>query len=116
MGRLSTHVLDTTHGRPGAGMRFALYRMDGEMREKLAEGETDADGRAPRPLLEDADFRPGRYQLVYQVAAYFRGHGVALPEPPFLDEVTLTFGLADAPHYHVPLLVSPFGYTTYRGS
>ena len=116
MGRLSTHVLDTTHGRPGAGMRFTLYRVEGERREKLAEGATDTDGRAAQPLLEGAAFRPGRYQLVYQVADYFRGRGVALPEPPFLDEVTLAFGLADAPHYHVPLLVSPFGYTTYRGS
>ena len=116
MGRLSTHVLDTTHGRPGAGMRFALYRVEGEVRTRLAEGETDADGRAAQPLLEGEAFRPGRYQLVYQVAAYFRGRGVALPEPPFLDEVTLSFGLGDAAHYHVPLLVSPFGYTTYRGS
>ena len=116
MSRLSTHVLDTAHGRPGAGMRFALYRLEGEAREKLAEGVTTADGRAPGKLLPEAQYRPGRYQLVYQVAAYFRGQGVTLPEPPFLDEVTLSFGLGDAPHYHVPLLVSPFGYTSYRGS
>ena len=116
MGRLSTHVLDTMHGRPGAGMRYALYRLDGERRERLADGATNVDGRAEAPLLEGDAFRPGRYQLVYQVAAYFRGQGVALPEPAFLDEVTLAFGLGEAPHYHVPLLVSPFGYTTYRGS
>jgi 5-hydroxyisourate hydrolase len=116
MGRLSTHVLDTAHGRPAAGMRFALFRLDGERREKLAEGVTNADGRADRPLLEGEAFRPGRYQLIYQVAAYFRAQGVSLPEPPFLDEVTLSFGLGDAAHYHVPLLASPFGYTTYRGS
>jgi 5-hydroxyisourate hydrolase len=116
MGRLSTHVLDTSRGRPGAGMRFALYRLDGETRVKVAEGETDADGRADKPLLEGDSYKPGRYQLVYQVAAYFRGLGVQLPDPPFLDEVTLSFGLGQDGHYHVPLLVSPFGYTTYRGS
>ena len=97
MGRLSTHVLDTTHGRPGAGMRYALYRLDGERREKLAEGATDADGRADAALLEEDAYQPGRYQLVYQVAAYFRGRGVDLPEPPFLDEVTLSFCPAVAP-------------------
>lgn len=116
MSRLSTHVLDTAHGRPGSGMRFALYRLEGEVREKLAEGLTTADGRSPAPLLEGEGYRPGRYQLVFQVAAYFRTQGVNLPEPPFLDEVTLSFGLGDDAHYHVPLLVSPFGYTTYRGS
>jgi len=116
MGRLSTHVLDTSRGKPGAGMAFALYRLDGEAREKVAEGVTTIDGRAPQALLEGEGFRPGRYQLVYQVAAYFRALGVALPEPPFLDEVTLSFGLGEDGHYHVPLLISPFGYTTYRGS
>ncbi|MCX8132943.1 MAG: hydroxyisourate hydrolase [Roseococcus sp.] len=116
MGRLSTHVLDTSRGRPAAGMRFALYRLEGEARVKLAEGATNEDGRAPRPLLEGEAFRPGRYLLVYQVAEYFRALGVALPDPPFLDEVTLSFGMAEDGHYHVPLLVSPFGYTTYRGS
>ncbi|WP_207539453.1 hydroxyisourate hydrolase [Sabulicella rubraurantiaca] len=116
MGRLSTHVLDTTHGRPGAGMRFTLFRLEGDARVKLAEGETNEDGRAPKPLLEGEGFQTGRYQLVYQVAAYFRAQGVSLPDPPFLDEVTLSFGLGEDRHYHVPLLVSPFGYTTYRGS
>ncbi len=116
MGRLSTHVLDTAHGRPGAGMRFTLFRLEGDAREALAEGVTNADGRADAPLLEGAGFRTGRYQLVFQVAAYFRAQGVDLPEPPFLNEVTLSFGLGEDRHYHVPLLVSPFGYTTYRGS
>lgn len=116
MSRLSTHVLDTAHGRPGAGMGFSLYRLEGEARVKLAECVTTADGRAPGELLPEATYKPGRYQLVYQVAAYFRARGVTLPEPPFLDEVTLSFGLADEAHYHVPLLVSPFGYTSYRGS
>ena len=112
MGRLSTHVLDTAHGRPAAGMEYALLR-DGEV---LAQGVTDADGRAAAPLLEGESFRTGAYRLVFQVAAYFRAQGVALPEPPFLDEVTLCFGLGEDRHYHVPLLVSPYGYTTYRGS
>ncbi|MCU0888226.1 MAG: hydroxyisourate hydrolase [Rubritepida sp.] len=116
MGRLSTHVLDTSRGKPGAGMRYTLYRLDGEARVKLAEGTTTADGRAEKPLLEGAEFRAGRYQLVYQVAAYFRALGVALADPPFLDEVTLAFGLGEDGHYHVPLLVAPYGYTTYRGS
>jgi len=116
MGRLSTHVLDTAHGRPGAGMEFALFRLGGEGRELVAEGVTTVDGRAPWDLLDETSYRPGRYQLVYQVAAYFRTQGVNLPEPPFLDEVTLSFSLGQDAHYHVPLLVSPFGYTTYRGS
>ena len=116
MSRLSTHVLDTAHGRPGAGMVFTLYRLEGDARVKLAEGVTTADGRAPGELLPEATYTPGRYQLVYEVAAYFRAQGVTMPEPPFLDQVTLSFGLGDGAHYHVPLLVSPFGYTSYRGS
>jgi 5-hydroxyisourate hydrolase len=115
-GRLSTHVLDTSRGRPAAGMAFALFRIEPAARVRVAEGITTEDGRAPAPLLDGEGFRPGRYELVYSVAAYFRGLGVALAEPPFLDEVTLAFGLAGDGHYHVPLLVSPFGYTTYRGS
>lgn len=110
---LSTHVLDTAHGRPAAGMRLALYGEDG----LIVEGVTNADGRMGAPLLADGEAKVGRYRLVYQVADYFRGQGVTLPEPPFLDEVTLAFAIADPhAHYHVPLLVSPYGYTTYRGS
>ncbi len=116
MGKLSTHVLDTTHGRPGAGMRFCLYRLAGGERRALGEGATNADGRTDAPLLEGASFRPGRYEIVFQVGAYFRAQGVALPEPPFLDEVTLAFAMAEGGNYHVPLLVSPYGYSTYRGS
>lgn len=115
-GRLSTHVLDTSRGKPGAGMAFALYYVEGGAREKVGEGVTNEDGRASQPLLEGEAFRPGKYELVYKVAEYFRGLGVQLPDPPFLGEVTLAFGLAEDGHYHVPLLVSPFGYTTYRGS
>lgn len=116
MDRLSTHVLDTAQGRPGAGMGYALYRWEGEVRVLLAEGITNADGRAPAGLLPEAGYRPGRYQLVYRVADYFRAEGFDLPDPPFLDEVTLSFGLGAEAHYHVPLLVSPFSYTSYRGS
>ncbi len=115
---LSTHVLDTAHGRPGAGMAFTLFRVGADgARAVIKTGRTDADGRAPGGLLAQDELRTGAYQLVFQVAQYFRAQGVTLPEPPFLDEVTLSFGIADlAAHYHVPLLVSPFGYTTYRGS
>lgn len=115
---LSTHVLDTAHGRPGAGMAYALYRIGADgTREALKSGRTDADGRAAGGLLSQEELRRGRYELVFQVAEYFHALGAALPEPPFLDAVTLAFGIAEeTAHYHVPLLVSPFGYTTYRGS
>ncbi|MGZ8312836.1 MAG: hydroxyisourate hydrolase [Allosphingosinicella sp.] len=111
MTTLSTHVLDTTHGRPAAAMVVVLSRPDGE----LARGATNADGRCPD--LAQAELAPGRYALRFSVADYFRGLGVALSDPPFLDEVTVEFGLAaDGGHYHVPLLVSPYAYSTYRGS
>jgi len=116
MGRLSTHVLDTAHGRPAAGMGYALYRQVPEGHALLAEGVTNADGRTDAPLLAGDSVAAGRYALVFAVGAYFRGLGVALPEPAFLDEVTLAFGMAAGGHYHVPLLVSPYGYSTYRGS
>lgn len=109
MTTLSTHVLDTTHGRPAAGIAVRLFA--GEA--LLAEGRTNADGRCPG--LVDA-IEPGRYRLTFAVADYFRAAGVALPDPPFIDVVAIDFGVADGGHYHVPLLVSPFGYSTYRGS
>lgn len=113
MARLSTHVLDTAHGVPAAGLVVRLYR-GGEL---LKTTVTNADGRPPEPLLGGDALEPGRYELVFEVAAYFRARGVALPDPPFLDEVRLAFGIADpAGHYHVPLLVSPWSYGTYRGS
>jgi 5-hydroxyisourate hydrolase len=118
MGKLTTHVLDTAHGCPAAGMRVALSRIDdaGVARE-LKTLVLDDDGRAPGPLLEGDDLRPGRYRLVFAVAAYFAARGAPLAEPPFLDEVPLDFGIASAAeHYHVPLLVSPWSYSTYRGS
>ena len=108
---LSTHVLDTMHGRPAAGMAVALAGPHG----LYAQGTTNEDGRAPD--LAPANLPAGRYRLTFGVAAYFRGCGVTLPEPPFLDEVSIDFGVAEnGGHYHVPLLVSPFSYSTYRGS
>jgi len=117
MGHLSTHVLDTMHGCPAAGMAVTLQRVDGERAETIKSLALNADGRADGPLLDAAAMAAGRYRLRFGVAAYFRALGVALPEPPFLDEVQLDFGIADADgHYHVPLLVSPWSYSTYRGS
>ena len=117
MGRLTTHVLDTMHGCPAAGMAVRLYRLDGADAALLKQLALNDDGRADQPLLADAALQPGRYRLVFGVAAYFKARGVALPEPAFLDEVPLDFGIADAAlHYHVPLLASPWSYSTYRGS
>lgn len=114
---LSTHVLDTMHGQPAAGMQVALYRRTESGAELVKRLALNADGRTDGPLYADGELAAGRYRLVFGVAAYFAGRGVALPQPPFLDEVTLDFGVADpAAHYHVPLLVSPWTYSTYRGS
>jgi 5-hydroxyisourate hydrolase len=115
MGRITTHVLDTAAGRPAAGMKVVLTRLDATP-EAIAVVVTNADGRAERPLLEGAAFATGRYELTFHVGDYFRARGVALPEPPFLELVPLRFGVAQDTHYHVPLLVSPYGYSTYRGS
>lgn len=115
-GKLTTHVLDTMAGRPAAGLTVALYALDPSP-ALLVEAVTNADGRLDAPLLGPGTIRPGRYELRFRVADYFRSRGVALPDPPFLEEVPVRFGLADPDaHYHVPLLVSPYGYTTYRGS
>ncbi len=117
MGRLSTHVLDTHGGRPAAGMRVELYRLDAGTVTPLLTVTTNADGRADGPLLEGAALTAGRYELRFHVGAYFAARGLELPDPPFLDLVTVGFGVADpAGHYHVPLLVSPWAYSTYRGS
>lgn len=150
MGKLTTHVLDTMHGRPAAGMAVRLYRLNGasaaDTQPLQATGAAttaatavgagavhdadqgpsavlvrslvlNADGRADGPLLEGAELTVGRYRLVFSVADYFRAVGAELPEPPFLDDVPLDFGIADATaHYHVPLLASPWSYSTYRGS
>ncbi len=110
MGRLTTHVLDTAHGRPAAGLRLTLSRVEGERRTVLIDCETNADGRCDAPLLEGDALVPGTYEIVFQVGAYFGAAG-------FLDAVPVRFAVSGvAEHYHVPLLVSPFGYTTYRGS
>ena len=117
MGKLTTHVLDTMHGSPAAGMQVRLYRLHGANASELKALTLNADGRADGPLLEGEAFQAGRYRLVFEVAAYFRGRGAAMPEPAFLDAVPLDFGIADATqHYHVPLLASPWAYSTYRGS
>lgn len=117
MGRLTTHVLDTMHGCPAAGMQVRLYRLQGTDACELKSLALNADGRADAPLLEGEAFQAGRYRLVFEVAAYFRARGVAIPDPAFLDTVPLDFGIADATqHYHVPLLASPWAYSTYRGS
>jgi 5-hydroxyisourate hydrolase len=117
MGHLTTHVLDTARGRPAAAMRLRLFRRDGELFVPLRDDVTNDDGRCARPLLEGAAMRAGRYRLVFEAGSYFRAAGMTLPDPPFLDEVTLDFGIADVDaRYHVPLLLSPWSYSTYRGS
>ena len=110
---LTTHVLDTTHGRTAAGLTLRLIK-DGQV---LTETVTNADGRCDAPLLTAETVRAGAYRLEFEVGAYFRSLGVDLPDPAFLETVVIDFGIADVTaHYHVPLLVSPFGYSTYRGS
>ncbi|MEY2689162.1 MAG: hypothetical protein RL375_3360 [Pseudomonadota bacterium] len=117
MGQLTTHVLDTMNGCPAAAMAVRLYRVEATGATLLADLVLNHDGRAGAPLLSGATLQAGRYRLVFGVAAYFRARGINLPEPPFLDEVPLDFGLSDTgAHYHVPLLVSPWSYATYRGS
>ncbi|MBE8574223.1 hydroxyisourate hydrolase [Vibrio sp. OPT18] len=117
MGRLTTHVLDTTHGLPGAEIKVELYKVNENSTEKLATVLTNSDGRTDAPILAGNDFRPGKYQLVFYVADYYRSKGVELDGVPFLDDVVIRFGLDDPDaHYHVPLLVSPYSFSTYRGS
>lgn len=116
MGRLTTHVLDTAHGIPAAGVAVELYCLSPD-RRFLAEAVTNADGRLDGPILDEADFSAGRYELLFRAGDYFRVRNTDLPDPPFVDEVVLRFGIADvSAHYHVPLLVSPWSYSTYRGS
>ncbi len=117
MGRLTTHVLDTAKGCPGAGIRITLYRNLGERYALLKDAITNADGRCDAPLLEGAALAVGRYRLVFAAGEYFARSGAVVADPPFVDEVVLDFGVADGnAHYHVPLLVSPWSYSTYRGS
>lgn len=116
MGRLTTHVLDTAQGRPAGGVAVALFGLQPE-RRLIAQASTNTDGRLDTPLLDGDNFEPGIYELVFQVGDYFRRSLDNLPEPPFVDEVVLRFGIAESEqHYHVPPLVSPWSYSTYRGS
>lgn len=116
-GYLTTHVLDTARGKPAGGMTVTLYRIDGTNRLKLAQMITNGDGRTDAPILPKGQFAPGTYELVFAAGSYLDNIGIPAEEPRFLDEIPLRFGISDADaHYHVPLLLSPFGYSTYRGS
>ena len=117
MGKLTTHVLDTAHGKPGACIAVALYRMNGYERQFMSGHTTNTDGRCDQPLLDGMAIQSGVYELDFAMGDYFSRMGVRTPEPRFIDVVTIRFGISDTKtHYHVPLLVSPYGYSTYRGS
>ncbi len=117
MGRLTTHVLDTANGCPGSGLTLRLFRLENGGRALLVKVITNSDGRADAPLLEGDAFKTGIYELEFDAGDYFRASGTKLADPAFLDVVPIRFGIADADaHYHVPLLISPYGYSTYRGS
>lgn len=117
MGKLTTHVLDTAHGCPAAGVSIRLYRLDDTTRTLLDTRVTNADGRCDAPLLEGTALEAGTYELEFAAGDYFAARGLVLPSPRFVDRVPIRFGIADASqHYHVPLLVSPFSFSTYRGS
>ncbi|MDG4648505.1 hydroxyisourate hydrolase [Roseibacterium sp. SDUM158017] len=115
-GFLTTHVLDTARGCPAAGLRITLHRLEGTVRETLAEAVTNDDGRTDAPILPRERFRTGTYELVFEAGDYLRATGTAGEEPLFLDVVPIRFGMAREAHYHVPLLLSPYGFSTYRGS
>ena len=115
-GRLTTHVLDTMNGRPACGMAIELFAWRDEAWQLIKQVHTNDDGRVDAPMLSGETFQPGRYRLVFDVEGYFRAQGAVLPEPAFLGKVPLDFGMAQPTHYHVPLLVSPWAYSTYRGS
>ena len=117
MGKLTTHVLDTAKGKPAAGVKIMLYRISGMSHKKIAETVTNADGRTDAPMLEGKALTAGSYELVFCAGDYLRSSGQAEGAILFLDEIPIRFGVADAEgHYHVPLLISPFAYSTYRGS
>ena len=114
-GYLTTHVLDTARGCPAAGLRIVLYRVSGESRDRIAEMVTNQDGRTDSPILPSETFETGTYELIFFAGDYLRATGQAAEDPLFLDQVPIRFGMAEQDHYHVPLLLSPFGYSTYRG-
>lgn len=117
MGKLSTHVLDTVHGGPAQGVALELYRVNGDQRTLLRQAVTNADGRCDEPLLAGEALERGIYELVFHAGDYFAGRGLNLPEPRFVDQITLRFGVAQPQeNYHVPLVVTPWTWSTYRGS
>lgn len=117
MGKLSTHVLDTMHGIPAAGVLIDLYAVQGEQRQRLKQLHTNSDGRCDQALLEGDQFKSGIYELVFHAGDYFAGKGVVMAEPSFVDQITLRFGVAQpTENYHVPLVVTPWTWSTYRGS
>ncbi|GAW36325.1 5-hydroxyisourate hydrolase [Roseovarius sp. A-2] len=115
-GYLTTHVLDTARGQPAAGLTIELFRMQGETRTHIRTLTTNADGRTDGPILPKEEFALGNYELVFHAGAYLEASGMPPNTPRFLDLVPIRFGMAEPAHYHVPLLLSPFGYSTYRGS
>ena len=115
-GYLTTHVLDTARGCPAAGLAIDLYRIDGDARDLLASVITNSDGRTDAPILPADAFQIGTYELVFHAGAYFEASGNGADQPPFLDDIPIRFGISEDTHYHVPLLLSPYGYSTYRGS
>ncbi len=115
MGRLTTHILDTTHGGPASGVAIRLFRLDGG-RELLASATSNADGRSEKPLIADDVMLTGSYELEFDVGDYFSRLEVSIDDPPFLDTVVIRFSIKADENYHVPLLVSPWSYSTYRGS
>jgi 5-hydroxyisourate hydrolase len=117
MARLSTHVLDTARGAPAAGLALELHIVRGSARAAVTAAVTNDDGRTDAPLLTGDRIEPGIYELTFHAAVYFQRLGIAVTDPPFLGDVVIRFGIADPQgHYHVPLLLSPYGYSTYRGT
>lgn len=116
-GYLTTHVLDTARGLPGAGIKIALYRVSGNSHRKIAEAVTNEDGRTDSPILPAGKMKAGTYELIFFCGDYIEAQGLSTDEIKFLDQIPIRFGVTDeAAHYHVPLLLSPYGYSTYRGS
>jgi 5-hydroxyisourate hydrolase len=115
MGHLTTHILDTAHGQPAAGVAVRLFSLQGQ-RSLLTTLETNEDGRTDAPLLEGETMQAGTYELEFDIGDYFAARGVIVSEPPFLNTVVIRFAVNPDEHYHVPLLASPWSYSTYRGS